>query len=271
MPSTRGPSLMAPIVSDDGSVQAVAVPELDRTGPPFWRHHLAADPVSAAWRAGTALVVEVAPRPDGRWPGARQWVALGPARHLGPLLAALAAERPPPDRLSLEDVGVVPPWPHEVAGHWTWMYADAPPPDVPSPPVVALDEARDAARLRALLDAGHPESWSRPGDGQAEVWLGIEDGAALVAAGCVLRRRTGAGHLQGVVTHPDHRGRGLGRAVSAALTRRAQAGGSGVATLGVYAANAAAVRTYLSLGYRAPHTFRSGPVLRAGAHPGRGS
>jgi hypothetical protein len=33
-----------------------------------------------------------------------------------------------------------------------------------------------------------------------------------------------------------------------------------VATLGVYAANTAAVRTYLGLGYLAPHTFRSGPV-----------
>ena len=258
---------MASIVSDDGRVHPVAVAELDRSGPPFWRHHLAADPVVAAWRSGAALVVEVAPRAGGRWPGASQWVALGPAADLGPLLAALAAERPPPDRLSLEDVAVVPPWPHEVAGHWTWMYADAPPPAVPSPPVVDVDEEADAARLAALLDAGHPESWSRPGDGQAEAWLGIADGPDLVAAGCVIRRGTGAGHLQGVVTHPRHRGRGLGRAVSAALTLRAQAGGSGVATLGVYAANTAAVRTYLSLGYRAPHTFRSGPVLS----PVRGS
>lgn len=242
-------------------MQEISAGQLDDLGLPFWRYHLAVEPLLGAWRDGDALALELGPRTDGRWPVARQYVALGPSDRLGPLLAALAERRPPPDRLTLEDVGVPSPWPQEPVGRWTWMWSATPPPA----PGVPVREVRDHVRLDALLDVANPASWARPDDGRAEVWLGIEHDGDLVAAGCVIRTRAGVGHLQGVVVHPDHRGRGLGRAVSAGLTRRAQSSGPGVATLGVYAANAAALGTYGSLGFAAPHTFRSGPVARPAA------
>ncbi len=48
--------------------------------------------------------------------------------------------------------------------------------------------------------------------------------------------------------------------LSAALTLRALDGGSGVATLGVYADNLPAVAVYRRLGYDVLHTFASGPI-----------
>lgn len=225
---------------------------------PFVRHHLASAPLKRAWRRGTALVVESGPRPGGRFTASRQYAALGVAADLDPLLSELADTEPAPGRLTLEDVGARSPWPHQVAGHWIWMWSGRPPP-APSEPVV---EVTDRKVIDALLDVGNPTSWARPDDDTVEAWLGVEREGQLVAVGSLTRRSTGAGHLQGVTVHPTYRRSGLGTAVSAALTLRAQAGGSCVATLGVYAANEAAVATYLRLGYAAPHTFLSGPVSR---------
>ena len=81
--------------------------------------------------------------------------------------------------------------------------------------------------------------------------------------GALYRDPSGAGHLRSVSTHPDAAGRGLGTAVSAALTRAALAV-SGTATRGVYVDNAPALAVYDRLGFRTVVTFRSGRA------PGRG-
>lgn len=57
-------------------------------------------------------------------------------------------------------------------------------------------------------------------------------------------------HLARVIVRPDARGRGLGSALVEALLGRAAAAGARVATLNVYAANAAAVRLYETAGFR---------------------
>lgn len=233
---------------------------LDAAPTPYVRWELADDPVTRGWRYGDALVVEVDRTQQGSHPRpGTTWVATGPAPSLAPLLAGLARVETAPDRLSLEDVGVTPPWPQEVLGRWTWMWSDLRPP-APAVPVI---EVTDDTAIDALLDAGNPTSWDRPANRTAEAWLGVEQQGRLVAVGSITRRGSGVGHLQGVTVHPDLRGRRLGVAVSAALTARAQASGPGVATLGVYTANTPAVRTYERLGYRAPHRFLSGPVRPA--------
>jgi predicted GNAT family acetyltransferase len=62
---------------------------------------------------------------------------------------------------------------------------------------------------------------------------------------------------------PEVRGRGVGTAISIGLTAHALEDGSGVATLGAYSDNAAALAIYHRLGYRTAHRFRSGAVVPA--------
>lgn len=68
-------------------------------------------------------------------------------------------------------------------------------------------------------------------------------------------------HLASVTTHPDHRGRGLGRAVSAALTRALMAEGAPVVTLGMYADNDRARAVYTHLGFTCGAEFSSRRLL----------
>ena len=146
---------------DDGVVQEIPVADLLATTPfPYLRWDLADDPLSHAWVHDRALVLEVARSRRGSClvPG-RTWVALGPRGDLDKLLATLADAQPAPDRLSIEDVGARVPWPHQVAGHWTWMWSDLAPPS----PDASVVEVGDAAEIDALLDAGNPTAWSRPG------------------------------------------------------------------------------------------------------------
>jgi ribosomal protein S18 acetylase RimI-like enzyme len=65
--------------------------------------------------------------------------------------------------------------------------------------------------------------------------------------------------VRGVAVAEAHRGRGLGRELSRALTLRAMRE-SGVCSLGVYVDNEPALRIYRGLGYDVVHTFTSGPV-----------
>lgn len=83
------------------------------------------------------------------------------------------------------------------------------------------------------------------------------DGALLACAALVEHVR-GVAHLASIVTRTDQRGRGLGRAVTAWITRRLLDEGAPVVTLGMYADNAAARRVYHALGYVDVQHFASG-------------
>lgn len=222
---------------------------------PFVRHQLDPELVLGAWRLDDAAAVV------SRRPIARETLIVlagfGPAGDQARLLGALADEIDPPDRLTLTATAEVVPdvWRLDPVRHWHWMLSRTPPPG-PSPDAV---EVADPREIDVLLDTAAPDSHARPGTPGIEAWLGLREGDALLAVGAVVRNPDGSGHLRAVTVVPQARGRGLGRSLSVALTRRALTG-PGVASLGVYADNVPAQRIYRGLGYEVVHAFTSGPV-----------
>lgn len=135
-------------------------------------------------------------------------------------------------------------------GNWHWAWTDrAPAPAPGEADLVELDDHADAARLEAFGFAHNPLFEGFPGTGQSTSWLAaLADDGSLLACGAVQRLPSGVAHLGGIVVARHARRRGLGRAVSAALTRRV-VDTEGVCTLGLYADNTAARALYASLGY----------------------
>ncbi|MFB9314978.1 GNAT family N-acetyltransferase [Nocardioides plantarum] len=226
---------------------------------PVLRHFLDHRRVRRAWTRGRAVVVEQ----TGRGDGAPVVVGLGPRDDLSPLLGVVGAAAARPGRV-IVDASVaddVPArWPLEDPRAWLWMTTTALTDPVPTGRVRELS---DLSEVDALLDDAAPHSLTRPATAGAECWLGTHDGHRLVSAGALTRRSSGAGHLGGIVTAGSHARRGLGTAVTAALTARALARGPGLATLGVYTDNATAIGVYRRLGYREERTFVSGAVAPA--------
>ena len=226
----------------------------------FVRWHLRPDAVTRAWVSDGATVVEAVGERSTVAPDSRVLTCLGPAAALAPLLQAVAGAVPRPDRLTVPvALADGAPWQHAEHRDWCWMYADRPVP----PPRVPVEEVTGAEEIDAVLDAGNPDAWARP-HASGTRWLGLRSGGRLVAVGAVTRRESGSGLLQAITVVPEARGLGHGRDVSAALTRLAQAGPPGVATLGAYADNPPALATYRSLGYVNAYTFRSGTVRGPG-------
>ncbi|MFI7577080.1 GNAT family N-acetyltransferase [Micromonospora sp. NPDC049497] len=136
-----------------------------------------------------------------------------------------------------------------VAQHheWDFLWTTAPPPHQPEEErVVRLTDA-DHPALTALIDSSFPSTTSRPGDPRIVDWYGIRDGDRLVACGAD-RSRGDIGFLAGLTVAPDRRGRGLGAALTAGMTRALFARHDTVA-LGVYTDNVDAIRLYRRLGY----------------------
>lgn len=140
---------------------------------------------------------------------------------------------------------------------WEWMYAVQAPPQVPAEDrLTPLDES-DRADIGALLAEANPRTDARPFELADQHWVGARDaGGQLVA--CGLRERNVAGYpiLTGIAVLARERGRGLGLAVTAHLTRQAIAE-AGVCTLGMYSDNAVARRVYHGLGYTGDHLWSS--------------
>lgn len=241
------------ITHDNDVVRTVGVDELRDV--PFVRHQVDAALVQGAWRSGDAAVV-LAHRllPGGRVLAVH---GFGADADLAPLLERLAAGGVRPDRVMVDaDASVIPAdWTPTELRSWHWMLTSEPAPA----PVAEVEVVEDDAEVAALLDRVSPDSLARPGTPGIEAWLGVRHEGALVATGGVLRQPDGTGHVRAVAVDPAHRGRGLGRDVSRAVTRAAMAD-TGVCSLGVYTDNEPALRIYGGLGYAVAHTFRSGPV-----------
>ncbi|HLS43870.1 MAG TPA: GNAT family N-acetyltransferase [Ornithinicoccus sp.] len=152
------------------------------------------------------------------------------------------------------------------SGRWNLLSTRSVPPQVALPEgfaLVELDDTVDADRLEAFGRRHNPDFEGFPGHGFSMLWLGVlDDMGRLAAIGSLHELDTGLPHLSGIVVDRARRGRGLGRAVTVGLTRRAL-GLSGVSTLGVYADNRVAISLYHSLGYETHHSFHTRDVQPA--------
>ncbi|MET7947917.1 GNAT family N-acetyltransferase [Micromonospora sp. NPDC005324] len=213
---------------------------------PFARHALGRAVPAHAYRRDGAVLWLVPPEygPAG--------CAIGPAEAALEICVALVADGmlQPGQRLHLprQDRGRLADR-LAVAEHsdWDFDWTDAPPPTQPDEqPVVRLTDA-DQPALAALVEESFPSSTSRPGDPRVVDWYGIRAGDRLVACGAD-RSQGDIGFLAGLTVAPDQRGRGLGAALTAGMTRALLARHDMVG-LGVYTHNVGAARLYRRLGY----------------------
>lgn len=79
-------------------------------------------------------------------------------------------------------------------------------------------------------------------------FIGVREGGRLLAMAGERFRPEGHTEVSGVCTHPDARGRGLARTLSAAVSARIQARGE-TPFLHAWQSNVAAIRLYESLGF----------------------
>lgn len=114
----------------------------------------------------------------------------------------------------------------------------------------------DDPRIDPLLE--HSSSaYIHAGDPHVEEWLGIVDGDELIAVGARVGAAHGRAHLVSICTDPAHRGRGLGRALTASLAAEAVASGVTGVWLEMYADNDAAARAYRAVGFEELGRYRS--------------
>jgi predicted GNAT family acetyltransferase len=94
-----------------------------------------------------------------------------------------------------------------------------------------------------------------------EFW-GIKERGVLLAMAGERMKHPGLTEVSGVCTHPDARGRGLARALSALVVARIVERGE-TPYLHAYAANAAAIALYESLGFRIRRPVNVAMIARA--------
>ncbi|MDT5024607.1 MAG: hypothetical protein QOE61_1033 [Micromonosporaceae bacterium] len=137
--------------------------------------------------------------------------------------------------------------------HWDLLWTVRPPAAQPGRDAVVELPSSDND-VNALLDLVMPESTVRPGHPMARRWYGIWADGVLVACGADrsghLATSPGVGVLGGIAVHPAYRSRGLGAALSAAITTRLF-DQYDLVTLGVWPDNDTARRMYERLGYTA--------------------
>lgn len=147
--------------------------------------------------------------------------------------------------------------PGTATGTWDLMRCDAAPSAQPGEERVR--PLPDPAAVQAFLERVNPHHSVRADHPEVECWLGVTDEATgtPLALGAFTRRRFGTPYLASIATAPEARGRGLGAAVTAALTRHAFQAGDRMCTLAHFHPNDPARRIYLRLGYRTSHQLAS--------------
>jgi len=123
----------------------------------------------------------------------------------------------------------------------------------PDPQIVPLTADHGPAML-ALATLTKPGPFAARTHALGE-FFGVLEGGALIAMAGERMKHAGFTEVSGVCTHPDVRGRGLARSLSAHVARRILARGE-TPNLHAYATNMPAIRLYESLGFR----------LRTGMH-----
>lgn len=214
-------------------------------------------PLTRGWLGGQA-VAWVGTDAERRLP---YLSALGPPPAVAALLAELLPELPPRQRVTLPrgTAPLLPAWVGLDGVDWDFRYVPEPFAVQPGEPEV--QPLHDLAGVRELLQEASPGASAQPGDPGVRRWVGRREGDRLLAVAADTSAATGVGHLSSVAVHPAARGRGLGRAVTAALTRRLFQDGCDLVTLGMYADNREGRALYDAMGWRAEHAFTSGALL----------
>lgn len=121
----------------------------------------------------------------------------------------------------------------------------------PPPPGLEVLQPEQAPEIRALLQAAYPENFFEARMVASGGYLGVRHRGTLVAvAGLhVLAPRYQAAALGNVAVHPDHRGHGLGLAVTRALCVRLIERGIRHVGLNVRTRNGPAVALYRAIGF----------------------
>lgn len=151
---------------------------------------------------------------------------------------------------------------------WDRMWTTTPPPVLRAEADVRWHDGDDD-ELTAFVRAHNPRPHALPGQHPGQRWAVVREGDHLVACGCTEPGNTEAPLIAGVVVDEAQRGRGLGAAVTAYLTREALTR-AGACTLGVFPDNDHARGLYERLGYRIGLRARTGfPVRTASRAPSR--
>ena len=231
-----------------------------------------ADParVSSTWAGPDGALGWVVP--SRRVAGAGHLVALGSDAAVGALLTGVlgALAEADPGGPGIGSVGLPrdadralhPAYALEPRNDWEWFSTTDMPAAQPGEAGVHWlgDDELDA--VRELLATWSPRHDAVPSGPGVLRWCGVRDGAGrLVATAAHTEHRSGVPRLASMATAGDVRGRGLGAAVTAWLTRRLLEEGTGIVTLGMYSDNAVARRIYERLGYVCAHAFTSGRLV----------
>lgn len=148
----------------------------------------------------------------------------------------------------------------EDRSRWDWWVIDRPMSnDIDLSMVLDLGLDHDS-QIAEFLKTASPTASSSPGDSEIATWHGVVEAEKLIAVGAAIRWKSGAPVLASIATDPDHRGRGLARAITASLTNYFFTRGEAQVSLGMYAANESARRTYTAVGYRVVEEFTSGTM-----------
>lgn len=246
----------------DVTVSALDNTLLDRLDDDYLRWHIGAGADRRVWSADSAAVVAV-PRPIDGTPSYGLLARGEPREVVRSLLDAaardLAAQGVTEIRLSLPPTisDVLPPGlaASGTPTAWEWLWTDGVVPVDGEADVTELADG-DLREVDALLRTHSPRAHASPGDPDVLGWAGVRMGGLLVAAGAVVATAAGTPHLRAIVTVPNVRGRGLGSAVTAHLTRWGLQRSPRV-SLALYADNAGARRLYRRLGYRGSRSWVS--------------
>lgn len=121
--------------------------------------------------------------------------------------------------------------------------------------------AEDVAQMLKLVELTEPGPFNKRTNELGNFW-GIREQDQLVAMAGI--RMTAGKYIEisAVCTHPDWRGKGLGRLMMEHLSATIQQGGH-VPFLHVFSTNASAVRLYRELGFRVARTMQLTAIVRS--------
>lgn len=233
-------------------------------GDRYVRDHVAPWAVRSVW--STPDWWAVAHGPSSYFEDGALLVGAAPGRPADALLAEPDVLRDLCRRLQPAELTV----PYELAGRphlatvgdgWAWLATTRPPADVPGTSAVTYDPDPDA--VAALLDDANPDAFVRPGHPWVLGWAGVPgtDGR-LLACGAWTRHAPGVPHLAAVTVAEPARGRGLGSALTVAVTRMLLRRHHAV-SLAAWGGNETALRLYRRIGFGTEHRLRTVPVPRA--------